>query len=374
MDFSVITFYQFTRLGDPMGIRDQLKQVCEQLDIKGRILIGEEGINGGASGTTENIARLKKSIDELFPGITYRELPARQNAYRKLVVRARKEIVALGKTVDPQQTGNYLTPDQFKNLLETNEDLIILDTRNDYEAEVGKFKNALVLPIKTFKEFPEALKQLDSKKHRKIVTYCTGGIRCEKATAYMKQQGFTDVNQIQGGVINFCKQHPGTYWEGSLFVFDDRLTADMGSGTITSCRFCKQPEDSCHNCHNLDCDKLFICCGACAEKMRHCCSEECMTAPRQRPMVNDEKQEEIIGIVENYYARAKVALIKVLNKRLDVQSTITIKGPTTYLVSAPVNEMRDYDGHALLAAMPDQLVTVPVPEKVRRHDLVVSSV
>ena len=137
------------------------------------------------------------------------------------------------------------------------------------------------MPIETFREFPDKLKNLSHLKGKKLVMYCTGGIRCEKASAYLKQQGFKDVNQLEGGIINFVNQYPGTYFEGSCFVFDDRLTFQDGD-PISSCKHCDNPCSKYINCHNLDCDKLFICCPKCEKGMKGACSEKCTKSKRQR--------------------------------------------------------------------------------------------
>ena len=179
---------------------------------------------------------------------------------------------------------NYISPEKLEKWFDRGEDFIIIDARNDYESKVGKFKNALTLPIENFRDFPKAVEKFENLKDKKIVTYCTGGIRCEKASAYMKSKGFKNVLQLEGGIINYVDKFPGKHFEGACFVFDDRLTADTGSKEkLGKCEICETPCSDYTDCYNLDCDKLFICCENCREKMNNTCSEECKNAKRLRP-------------------------------------------------------------------------------------------
>ena len=163
-------------------------------------------------------------------------------------------------------------------LYNSDEEFIVLDTRNNYESEVGKFKNAITPDIDTFREFPEALKSLEEEKDKKIITYCTGGIRCEKATSYMIKEGFTNVYQLQDGIINFCQQYPDTLWEGKCFVFDQRLLShvDPDAEPITNCIHCKESCDRYQNCKNPTCDDFIVLCESCSSKFNGCCCDECM--------------------------------------------------------------------------------------------------
>ncbi|MEK6939354.1 MAG: rhodanese-like domain-containing protein, partial [Nanoarchaeota archaeon] len=245
-----------------------------------------------------------------------------------------------------------------------------VDARNDYEFEVGRFKDALKLPIQNFREFPQqAIKELKQYQDKKIVLYCTGGIRCEKASAYLKEQGFPQVYQIEGGIINYVNQLPDTYWEGGLFVFDDRLVSDLGS-PITFCKMCEKDCEQYTNCHNLDCDRLFICCEDCQAKMNKTCSDECKNAPRQRKIRKNNEHTKVIGMVENYYPKAQIALIKTTHS-LNIYNTISIAGKTTKNVIQEVTEMRSEEGEDIPFAPGGSYITIPVQEKVRKNDKVV---
>lgn len=372
MPYKVISFYQYISLENLEQLRDQLRENCENLQLLGRILIGKEGLNGAVSGKTEQTQEFKHILTQnpLFSKLTFREQDYHQNAYHKLVVKVRKEICAFGTEVNvAKNKGQHLSPQQLKQWYEQNEDFVIVDARNDYEFDVGRFKNALKLPIHNFREFPEqAVKALGPVKDKKIVLYCTGGIRCEKASAYLKEQGFPEVYQVEGGIINYVNQLSNTFWEGGLFVFDDRLVSDAGN-PITFCKHCETECEQYVNCHNLDCDTLFISCVDCQKAMNKTCSEECKITPRQRKITKKENKK-VIGVVENYYPKAKVALIKT-TEAINIYSKISFTGKTTEKVVQEISEIRGEDGEEIPFAEANQYITIPVEEKVRKNDKVI---
>jgi len=372
MLYQVISFYKYAALATPELLRDQIREYCQQNQILGRILIGKEGLNGAVCGEKLEIEQFKQFLTGylIFADLTFREQDHKENAYHKIVVKVRKEICAFGADVDvAKNKGKHLAPQQLKEWYEQNDDFVIVDARNDYEFDVGRFKNAIKLPIKNFREFPEASKQLEAVKDKKIVLYCTGGIRCEKASAYLREQGFPQVYQIEGGIINYVNQLPNTFWEGGLFVFDDRLVSDIGQA-ITSCTFCEKDCEQYINCHNLDCDRLFIICPGCQKSMNKTCSEECKNAPRQRKIRKNNENKKVIGIVENYYPKSKVALIKTTDA-INIYTKISFTGKTTDNIVQEITEMRDYGGEEIPFASAEQYVTIPVEEKVRKNDKVI---
>lgn len=372
MQYKVISFYKYANLEDPEQLRDQLREYCQQNRILGRILLGKEGLNGAVCGEKSEIEQFKQFLTGYppFADLTFHEQDHKENAYHKLVVKVRKEICAFGAEVDvAKNKGKHLAPQQLKEWYEQNEDFVIVDARNDYEFEVGRFRNAIKLPINNFREFPAAVKQLEAVKEKKIVLYCTGGIRCEKASAYLREQGFPQVYQIEGGIINYVNQLPNTFWEGGLFVFDDRLVSDIGQA-ITSCTFCEKDCEQYINCHNLDCDRLFIICPGCQKSMNKTCSEECKNAPRQRKIRKNNENKKVIGIVENYYPKSKVALIKTTDA-INIYTKISFTGKTTDNIVQEITEMRDYGGEEIPFASAEQYVTIPVEEKVRKNDKVI---
>ncbi|MDO8656680.1 MAG: rhodanese-like domain-containing protein, partial [Nanoarchaeota archaeon] len=221
MAFKTISFYKYIAVDSPDELRDYCKATCEQLQLTGRILIAAEGINAAVSGKKENIEEFKKIIlqNKLFHNLTFREQETVTKAHHKLVVRVRNEIVHFGEKVNVNKVGTPLSAVKLQQWYDDNQDFVIVDARNEYESKVGKFKNAVTLPIQNFREFPDAAQQLAQYKDKKMVLYCTGGIRCEKASAYLKQEGFEQVYQIEGGIINYVNQFPNSNWEGGLFVF-----------------------------------------------------------------------------------------------------------------------------------------------------------
>lgn len=366
MEYKVISFYRYRSVNKPEKLKVKLQAFCEKHGILGRILLGSEGINGACSGTSTAVREVKRFLRKIFPQLTFREQSVKTNAYHKLVVRVRKEIVVFGKLVDPKKRASYVTPKALKNMLDKKADVVLLDARNDYESSVGKFKNAVVLPIRNFREFPEAAKKLRHIKNKKIVMYCTGGIRCEKASAYMKEQGFKGVRHLKGGIVDYLKYFD-THWEGSCFVFDDRLVMPTVK-PITVCTHCNKPTAAYINCHNLDCDVLFICCSGCQEKVKSCCSMVCRKSPRQRRVV--EKKYTLVGYVENYYGKPRVVQVKVA-KRVSKRMVVGFKGKHTAVSGCTISEMRNAVGEKIITAKPGMVVTFPVQEKVRKNDQVV---
>ena len=348
-----ISFYRYAQIANPENLRDTLKKSGEEKKILGRILLGREGINGAVSGRKEEIELFQEELQQKFKGLTFREQDVSENSYHKLVVRVRKEICVFGKEIDVKNTGKHLPAKELERWYDEGKKFTIVDARNDYEFDVGHFKDAVKLPIKSFREFPEvAPKILAEKKKETLVLYCTGGVRCEKASAYLKEQGFSDVYQVDGGIISYLNQF-STHWEGGLFVFDDRLVEESCS-PLNSCRFCHAKTDAIHNCFNLDCDKLFIACVDCLKKMNRTCSEGCKGSPRQRRV---EEKKEIVGKVVNYYPNVKIAAVQ-FERDISDQETITFKGKTTYFSQKIGKKKVDEEGVA----------TFFVKEKVRKND------
>ena len=349
----------------PDELRNKFRLMCKQHKIFGRVLIAGEGLNGAVCGTQEAIAKFQQWIKQLpqFSDATFREQDVSRQVYHKLVVRVRSEIVHFGESVDLHYTGKHISPEEFHTLLERKEDVVLLDARNDYEYGVGKFHNAVTLPITAFRDFSKHVSKLEVYKKKKIVMYCTGGIRCEKASAYLKKQGFQDVNQLQGGIIHYINKFPHGHFKGSCFVFDDRLTTEV-DGTLTSCKHCGTKTGLMINCYNLDCDKLFICCESCQREMNHACSMQCKSAPRQRKESLQIKH--ILGKVLNYYARNGIALVQLYGK-LQRGDTIHIRGRTTPLFAQPIHELKNDVGEDVEEYV-SGLVTFPVNEKIRKND------
>lgn len=282
-EIHILLFYKYVEIDNPEKFRERHLRFCLDLGIRGRILVAEEGINGSVSGTEEQTEKYKEYLrkDLRFKEIQFKEDIGIAHPFKKMIVKAKKEIVSFGQKVDLKKTGKYLTAGEFLDIYNNGEiedgNTIILDARNSYESKVGRFRGAVTPDIKNFREFPKVKKMIEDKKDKKIIMYCTGGIRCEKASAYLKEQGFEKVYQLQGGILTFGKQFPDTIWEGKCFVFDKRMTSQINSEqrAITKCEICSKDCDLYRNCSNNDCDKLCIVCLDCEEKYGGCCSKEC---------------------------------------------------------------------------------------------------
>ncbi len=228
----IASFYKFIPLADFETLREPLLATMQQLNIKGTILLAAEGINGGFAGTREQMDSFYTymRMDSRFNDLNFKETFDDNNPFEKAKVKVRKEIVTMGvKNVDPlTATGVHLSPEEWHEFIQDPE-VIVIDTRNDYEFDLGTFKNAINPNTENFREFPEYVQQqLGDKKDKKIAMFCTGGIRCEKSTAYLKEQGFQHVYQLKDGILNYIEAMPkeNSLWEGQCFVFDDRVAVD----------------------------------------------------------------------------------------------------------------------------------------------------
>ena len=247
----VAALYQFVELPDYRAIRAPLLDTCMSHGLRGTLLLAEEGINGTIAGTREGIDAVKQWLDAdgRFDRLDYKEslMDAEGVPFYRMKVKLKKEIVTLGVPgISPKmKVGRYVVPDDW-NALITDPETITIDTRNDYEYEVGTFKGAINPETKTFREFPEwVANNLDPKKHKKVAMFCTGGIRCEKSTSYLLEQGFEEVYHLKGGVLNYFEQVPHTEstWEGECFVFDNRVTVNhqLEPGEFDQCHACRRP-------------------------------------------------------------------------------------------------------------------------------------
>ncbi|RMG22742.1 MAG: rhodanese-related sulfurtransferase [Bacteroidetes bacterium] len=291
-DYEVLLYYKYVPIADPAAIRDEQERICRELELKGRILVAPEGINGTVSGLKAHTQAYRRLMEQhaLFQGIEFKIDEHDAHTFLKLHVRVKKEIVRFeveGLDV-PQQAGPYVEPEEFRQVLrqaETDENILILDARSDYEHRVGKFKNALTLDIHNFRELPQKLPELEPHKGKKIYTYCTGGIKCEKVTAWMKQQGFEEVYQLHGGIVRYAKEVGGEDFEGSCYVFDQRVVVpvnEVNPRTVGHCRICDTPTEKMINCANPECNEHFLICESCAWQLDGCCSEACKAHPRKR--------------------------------------------------------------------------------------------
>jgi len=265
----VLLYYKFVDIADPKFETIQHKLVCKGIGLKGRILISEEGINGTVAGHRSELRQYVEYMNAhpSFGGIVFKRTPAGKMPFPKMIVKYRPEIVTLGKKVNMKKTGQYLKPEQMHEIFEKGEDVVVVDMRNNYEYEVGRFDGAIQPDTVKFYELPEKIKNLKIDKNKKVVTYCTGGIRCEKATALLAEEGFTDVYQLEGGIVKYLEKYPDGYFMGKNFVFDERMTTngdtESGQKVLGKCAHCKKSSDRYIDCAKPDCHQLFICCKAC---------------------------------------------------------------------------------------------------------------
>jgi len=289
MDYRVLLFYKYINFREPLKFQQDHLRFCEKNNILGRVWISAEGINATVSGTVDNIKKYKSEIKKYpeFADIWFKEDKHDEHAFKKIHVRVKQEIVnASFGEVDLSKTAKRLKPEELNNFYETGKDFIIVDARNDYESIIGKFKNAITPKMDTFRDWPSVVEELEEFKNKTVVTYCTGGIRCEKASALLVEKGFRDVYQMDGGIWNYVTQHPDKYWEGSVFVFDERRIVTPNTKEeikhIGKCFYCGEPTSYYINCHNQDCDLMLLTCDKCKVENDYCCSDECRKAPNRR--------------------------------------------------------------------------------------------
>jgi UPF0176 protein len=279
-------FYKYVPIDNINELQKELLEFCISIALKGRILVGDEGINGSVFGSKGQIAKFQDKIKSytIFSGIEFKDQETSKPSFTKMFVRVRKEIAHFGQDVDLKNTAEFVSPARLKKMLDDKEEIILVDMRNNYEAMIGKFRGARTVNTRNFRDLPEHIHEISDLKDRKIVTYCTGGIRCEKASAYLKENGFTNVMQLQGGILKYGMEFPDTYWEGKCFVFDDRLAVPLNTvdAPLTDCVWCKNPCDDVINCHNLHCDRFMTICGECSALHKKSCSESCEKSEKRR--------------------------------------------------------------------------------------------
>lgn len=300
---TTISFYQYFPIADPQQFRDALYGALNALKVFGRIYIATEGINAQVSVPEDQMEAFTQYLYSFEPlnGIRLNiAVDDDGKSFWVLKIKVREKIVADGIT-DPAfsmaQKGRYVNAVQMNELLK-NEDTIVIDMRNHYEYEVGHFEKAIEIPSDTFREqLPMAVEMMQDKKEKNIIMYCTGGIRCEKASAYMLHNGFHNVFHLEGGIINYAKQAKENQMEskfiGKNFVFDDRLGERITEDIIAHCHQCAEPADTHTNCKNEACHLLFIQCESCANAYDGCCSPECKTVFN---LPEDEQKELRKGI------------------------------------------------------------------------------
>ncbi len=280
--FTVILFYKFFRIEKPEAMLIQQRTLAESFNLKGRMLIAKEGINATLEGKQSDVEAYKMKLREMpkFEDIVIKESEGTGMAFAKLVVKVRSEVVTLGAgDFDIEhETAESITAADLQNMYETNEDFVVLDLRNDYETVVGKFDKTVDPGLNTFRDLPGKISELAHLRNKKVVTVCTGGIRCEKATCLLKREGFTNVVQLKDGIHSYMQQYPGSRFRGSLFVFDNRMVTPVVETSdrkvIGACYYCNVPSEQFYSNDSVRPSLKIICCAMC--KVHHAELRSCI--------------------------------------------------------------------------------------------------
>jgi UPF0176 protein len=419
-----LSFYAYAKIEDPKTFRDNLFIAWNALDALGRTYVAHEGINAQMSVPAENFEAFRETLEayDFMKGIRLNvAVEHDDHSFLKLTVKVRDKIVADGlndDTFDVTNIGVHLKAKEFNQILE-DPNTIVVDFRNHYESEIGHFIGAITPDVETFREsLPIINDQLkDHKEDKNLVMYCTGGIRCEKASAYFKHQGFKNVFQLEGGIINYAKQiqEEGlpSKFIGKNFVFDHRLGERITDDIISQCHQCGKPCDNHTNCENDGCHLLFIQCDDCKASMQNCCSSECLEITqlpldeqvklRSGKQVGNKvfrkgksenlkfKQAEAntislaaasspkdirqkiktkkikVGKVAHYFVKAQVGLFTIEQHEIKIGDTLLISGPTTGQETIVLQQMLVNGNEATTAKAGDK-ITLEVPFRVRLSD------
>ena len=419
-----LSFYAYAKISDPKKFRDELFIAWNALDALGRIYVAHEGINAQMSIPAENLEAFRDTLEvyDFMKGIRLNvAVEHDDHSFLKLTIKVRHKIVADGlndETFDVTNKGVHLKAKEFNNLLE-DPNTIVVDFRNHYESEVGHFEGAITPDVETFREsLPIINEQLqDFKEDKNLLMYCTGGIRCEKASAYFKHQGFKNVFQLEGGIIEYTRQIKEENIEskfiGKNFVFDHRLGERITDDIVSQCHQCGKPCDNHTNCANDGCHLLFIQCDECKAAMENCCSEECQNIIHlpldeqiklrrgiqvgnkifrkgkskalkfkksgdlpNKPLAKAETtnirqkiavKKVLLGKAEHYYTKSKIAQFLIENDELSIGDKILISGPTTGEQEMTITEIFA-NGNSCQGAKPGDQITFPTPFRIRLSD------
>mgnify|MGYP006078017571 FL=1 len=285
--YEVLLYYKYARLEDPDAYAEEHRRVCKDLGLYGRILIAKEGLNGTVSGTKENCAKYRAVLDSdpLTQGIAWKIDPEEGHVFSKLSIKVRDEVVTLElgeEDFNPiDLTATHLNPVKWREAMK-EDNVVILDARNDYEWEIGRFEGAVLPDVPSFRDLPKWVRDhRDELEGKKILTYCTGGIRCEKFSGFLLQEGFKEVYQLDGGIVTYGKNEEvkGEGYEGECYVFDKRLSIPVnrtdGAKVVSKCRHCGMPSIRYRNCAWMPCNAQFLLCEDCEDAMGRYCAKVC---------------------------------------------------------------------------------------------------
>ncbi len=287
-NYQVLLYYIYVSIENAAQYRDEHHLYCVENNLLGRIIVSEEGLNGTVSGAVEDCHKYMTWLhaDERFKTIDFKVDFTDGHTFQKLHVRLKNEIVNSDLPVNPTvKTGKHLEPEEFK-ALKDNEDVVLIDMRSNYEHQMGKFKGAITFDMENLRELPDHMVEIAHLKNKKIITYCTGGIKCEKASAYLLDQGFENVYQLHGGIIKYGLEQNGEDFDGKCYVFDNRLAVDVNKVNpeiISTCFVCEALTEKMVNCANPYCNNHVTICTSCHKKLDGACSVACQNHPEKRP-------------------------------------------------------------------------------------------
>jgi UPF0176 protein len=284
MPFQVLLFYKYVTIQNPKEFADAFRLQAQALNLKGRAIIAEEGLNATLEGEIEKTEQFIQELkqDSRFADLKVKRSAGTGSSFPKLMVKVRNEIVGTHFSqaeADPRvRTAPYLAPEQLRQMYKANEDFVVIDMRNSYEFASGHFKNSIDPGLRASRDLESAVIKLEPYKNKKIVTVCSGGIRCEKMSAYLLSKGFTNVHQLEDGIHAYMEKYPGQDFLGTLYTFDDRIVMDFGGEreTVGTCRHCQQKSERYLNCANDDCHLHMVVCSTCAPTEKDAfCSTSC---------------------------------------------------------------------------------------------------
>ncbi|MBM7599839.1 UPF0176 protein [Virgibacillus halotolerans] len=289
-NYQVLLYYNYVHIEDPEAYAMEHLQFCKDLELKGRILVAQEGINGTVSGTIEQTEKYMEAMhdDPRFSDMAFKIDAHDGHAFKKMHVRPRKELVTLRleDDINPlQTTGKHLSPKEFYEAMQ-DEETVVIDARNDYEYDLGHFRGAIRPDIETFRDLPDWIREnKDQINGKRVLTYCTGGIRCEKFSGWLLEEGFEDVGQLHGGIVTYGKdpEVQGDLWDGQCYVFDERISVPINQKEhviVGVDYFDGEPCERYVNCADPDCNKQILCSEENEHKYLRGCTHECRTSPR----------------------------------------------------------------------------------------------
>lgn len=292
-DWKIILFYKYVSIDNPEKLVEEQRRICQKLKLKGRMIVAEEGINATLEGTDENIKKYCANFleDSRFCETHIKVSDGTKEAFPKLSIKLRDEIVASGiDGLDPNKiTGKYITAEKLHEWLADKREFYIVDVRNNYEQTVGYFENSILSNMENFRDLPKFLPKLRHLKSKTVVTVCTGGVRCEKASGFLVKNGFEDVYQLYGGIVTFMEKYPNEHFKGSLYVFDNRLVLgfnmdDPKREIVGRCANCGKPSENYINCSDDFCHRHFICCIDCVDAdNKALCPMGCRDSSQEHP-------------------------------------------------------------------------------------------